>query len=133
MREHRVPNDIIADLAASSYGTWISIGPVDVVPVDRIPTENKNLVRCLENGLLVVAGCRNGDPVAVDRATRRIIYVSHDELWSSEPPEDFRQCIHSTPYSYDDFWLAANSTKGFPFDYYEARRVWPNIASTSEA
>jgi hypothetical protein len=123
LRSHQIPADIIEDLAASSYDNWIPIGPVHLIPMSRLIHETSGIAVCIEHGLLPVAGCRNFDPVVVNRQTRRVSYVSHDLLWSDDWDE-IAECLQDTPFNYDDFWKEAFSDPSFPIDYYDAAERW---------
>jgi hypothetical protein len=124
LQQNRVPADIIEDLEQSSYDNWISIGPVDVIPMPRLITETTGIAVCMEQGLLPVAGCRNFDPVVVNRDTRRVSYVSCDLLWERKW-KNIQECLLDSPYLYEDFWNAALNDVQFPIDYYDAEERWP--------
>lgn len=121
--EHGIPEDIIADIKASSYSDWIQIGPLSLVPMPELIDLTTGILPCMENGFLVLAGGANGDPVAVERQTRRMVFVSHDILWSDDW-RDFCECVQETPFLYEDFWDQVVTDKEFPWDYYEAQRRW---------
>lgn len=124
-RRHNIPDDIIADLAASSFASWVSIGPLALVPMPELVEQNTySIGACIENGYLAIAGGANGDPVAVNGSTRRIVFVSHELLWSDDW-SSISECIHPTPFNYEDFWEAIEADKNFPWDYYEALSRWP--------
>lgn len=124
LKRQQIPIDIIDDLQASSYEDWIQIGPLCLLPMRELVQQNMDsLSACIENGLLVLASGANGDPVALDRRTRKMLFVSHDTLWE-EDFEDFAECLQPSPYIYEDFWKAAVETDNFPWDYFEARRQW---------
>src|SRR5262245_61711181 len=84
LRRCEIPEDIIADLAASSYDSWIRLGPLQILPMPQIIDQTTGIAACLENGFLALASGANGDPVALDRRSRGIVYVSHDILWSDD-------------------------------------------------
>ena len=125
LRDHEIPDDIIADLAASSYADWIQVGPLMLLPISQIIEQTTGISRCIENGFLPLAGGANGDPVVMDRRTRRMLFVSHEILWDRRLTE-FSKCLHATPFRYEEFWEAAVSDESFPWDYYEAQTRWPH-------
>lgn len=125
MRERGIPDDIIEDLRHCALPDWQRIGPLSLVPMPDIINQNTNsIVQCIDNGCLALAGGANGDPVVLDRQSRQMLFVSADLLGSDECSE-FRECVHPTPFFYDDFWKAVVSDAKFPWDYYEAQRQWP--------
>lgn len=89
----------------------------------RLIEETWGIAVCMENGFLPIAGCRNFDPVVVDRGTRVVSYVSHDLLWS-HGWTDLRACLQASPFVYEEFWGHAISDASFPHDFYEARKRW---------
>lgn len=126
LRKHRVPEDIISDLAASSFATWVSVGPLNLVPMPELVEQNSHSIKlCIDNGYLAIAGGSNGDPVVVNCRTRRMAFVAHELLWSDELAS-FNDCVHQTPYDYEEFWEALESDENFPWDFYEAQERWPN-------
>jgi hypothetical protein len=123
LREHRIPEDIVRDLRKSSYPQWITIGKVSLLPMPNLISDTSGITECIEHGYLPLAGCANGDPVALDRESRHMVYVSHDILWDREWKE-FGECVHRTPLLYEDFWEAVLVDRLFPRDYYEAIKFW---------
>lgn len=124
LRTHRIPEDIIGDLQASSYADWIAIGGLSLVPIPQLIEQTEGIMPCIENGYLVLAGGANGDPVAVHRDTKRMAFISHDQLY--DEPKDFLECVHETPYFYEEFWEHVISDAAFPSDYFEAKDRWPS-------
>lgn len=126
LRERDIPDDIIEDLKHCALLDWLQIGPLTLVPMPDIINQNTHsIIECINNGCLALAGGANGDPVVLDRQSRQMLFVSHDLLWSDDWSE-FRECIHPTPYIYDNFWEAVTTDPDFPWDYYEAQRQWPS-------
>ncbi|HVW36831.1 MAG TPA: hypothetical protein VHB99_05985 [Pirellulales bacterium] len=123
LHANKIPQDIIEDLKASSYSEWIQIGSLSLLPIPKLIEQTEGISPCLENGYLVLAGGANGDPVAVHRDTRRMVFISHDRLY--EEPENFLACVHETPYLYEEFWERVIAEAEFPWDYYEAKDRWP--------
>lgn len=123
LEEHKVPLEIIEDLAESSYNHWMPVGPVDVIPMPRMIEETGGIADCAKHGLMPVAGCRNFDPVVVDVVTLRICYVSHDILWD-EDWSDISECVLPSPYLYEEFWHQAFAAPAFPVDYWDALEKW---------
>lgn len=134
LRSHRIPEDIITDLQASSYSDWIKIGPLSLMPMPKMIEQTTGLKPCIENGYLVLAGGANGDPVAVHRDTRKMVFVSHDTLWDEEW-KDFLECVQEMPFVYEEFWQQVVADNDFPWDYYQAREKWlsPRTTDTDEA
>jgi hypothetical protein len=120
-----VPQEIIHDLRDCAFSDWVSIGPLDLVPLNELEKQTEGVRECIDHGWLVLAGCRNFDPIAVELTTRRMAFVSHDLLWDNH--ERFTECIHLAPYNYDDFWKAAAIDPGFPRDFYAAQERWPTL------
>ena len=126
LESHRIPSDIVSDLKASAYDEWIPIGPLLLIPMPRLVDETSGIPACIGNGFLPLAGGANGDPVVVERATRRMCYVPWGELPLDDPQfTDLHSHVHRTPFNYDEFWEAAVSQKPFPSDSYEAQDLWP--------
>lgn len=125
LRQQEIPGDIIEDLAKCAMPEWFRVGNLTLVPMPELVEQNTHSIHgCISNGFLALAGGANGDPVVVDRRDRRMHYVSHELLWSDDWTE-IHECLHSTPYLYDDFWLDLVSDPEFPWDYDEAQRRWP--------
>ncbi len=122
LRRHKIPADIIKDLQAASFSDWIQIGSMSLLPIPQLIEQTEEIMRCIENGYLVLAGGANGDPVAVHRDTKRMVFISHDLLY--EAGEDLRACVVETPYLYEEFWKHVVADADFPWDYYEAKRRW---------
>jgi len=122
-RRHAVPEDIIEDLASCSFAGWLEVGPLSLIPMADFLHETWGIAGCMENGYLPVAGGDTGDPVAVHVSSRRMVFVSHDKVCVKDPPP-FDECIHQTPFQYDDFWLEVVSDKRFPSDFYSAQKRW---------
>lgn len=127
VRSIHVPEDIIADLAASSYKDWLAVGPIFVVPMYDLINQNIHPLKpCLDNGYLTVAGCRNFDAIVLQCSTRKMFFVFVDELYyPTDPQQEFSVCLQSTPYLYDDFWMAAKTWPDFPLDAGAALDMWP--------
>jgi hypothetical protein len=125
LRQHKTPEDILCDLAASSYAFWLDIGPLSLVPMPQLIDQNDGVHECIENGFLVLAGARNFDPVAFDHRTRRMVFVAHELLWD-DPPRQFAECLHATPFLYEGFWEAVAFDPSFPRDYWDAKKRWPD-------
>ena len=125
LHRHEIPADMIEDLAKCAMPEWTRIGNLTLVPMTELIEQNTYSIQdCINNGYLALAGGANGDPVVVDRRDRRMYYVSHELLWSDDWTE-LNECLHSTPYVYDDFWLALVGDPEFPWDFDEALRRWP--------
>jgi hypothetical protein len=127
VRSHGVPEDIIRDLADSSYNDWLPVGPLAIVPMHDLINQNTHgIKRCIENGFLAIAGCRNFDPILLECATRKMYFGDIDALYAAHPPEDFAECVHPTPYLYEEFWTAADTQPDFPYDCGIAYERWPD-------
>lgn len=142
LRLHEIPGDIISDLEASSYSGRVPLGPLAVaamselspleiemyspmclVPMPEIVEWNTAInAPCIEKGFLALASGSTGDPIALDRRTRKMVFLSHDRLWE-RAYEDFSECIQATPFVYEDFWERVLQDD-FPWDYYAAQRLW---------
>lgn len=123
LQANRIPGDIVADLQASSYADWISVGPLLLLPMPRMIEETTGILTCIENGFLTLAGGANGDPVALCRDTRKMVFISHELLWG-DLVGSFSECIQESPYLYEDFWEHVIADAGFPWDHAEASREW---------
>lgn len=123
LEHHQIPIDIIEDLAQSSFEDWVTIGPLQVIPMPQLIVHTDGIAICIEQGFLPVAGCPNFDPVVVDRETRRVGYVKHDELASREFTT-VRNAFRQSPFRYEDFWEQALVDPSFPIDSYVAQEVW---------
>ena len=129
LHDRAIPADIVEDLARSALPIWFQINSLTLLPMPELVEQNTATINdCIDNGFLALAGGSTGDPVVVDRRDRRMYYVSHDLLWSDRWSE-IHECLHPTPYVYEDFWLALVDDARFPWDYYEAQRRWPTPGS----
>lgn len=124
-KKHDVPKAVIAKLQELAFDGYGECGPFELVAFGKIPKANSGIsARALKQGFLIIGTCPNGDPLAVELATAKMVYVSHDILWEWDPEaEDFDpKCIARTNLAIDDFWWRANNEKDFPVDYYAATR-----------
>jgi hypothetical protein len=108
LRRYAVPEDIIRDLESCSFAAWLPIGPLRLVPMPELEDQTSGVRKCFENGYVVLAGCRNFDPVALDVRTRRMVYVSHELLWD-DARKQFADWVSPTPFRYDEFWWETKS------------------------
>lgn len=123
LRARGVPSDIIGDLEQCCFESWLPIGPIALIPLTHIAEQNDGLFqeKAIEGFVALAAGA-NGDPIALDVTTRRMHFLSYEEMQILE--KDLLQADFPTPYLYEEFWNAVANTQGFPWDYYEARRQW---------
>jgi hypothetical protein len=118
-----VPEDIVADLEASCHAEWLRAGRVTLVPVPLLAEQNGALAEVgMPPGLIALAAGANGDPITLECSTRRMFYLSFELL--CDGVEGRADCVVSTPYLYDDFWMAAVTKDDFPWDSYDAQRQW---------
>lgn len=130
LRANQVPADIIADLNACSHRDWLAVGPIGLMPLRELVEQNDGVGPCLEHGFLVLAGGANGDPIALDLRTRRMVFIDHEILWERE--QAFDSAVIPTPLSYDEFWLEAVREEHFPCDSHQARERWPAPDSVAD-
>jgi hypothetical protein len=124
-RDHGVPDDLIATLDECAYAGSIRIGRLWLSPLAELDIENseEENAPCIEHGFLIVGSGLNGDPIAVELATGRIAFLSHDLLWE-RAYEDFEECGVRTPLGLHEFWAQAAATPDFPVDSDDAERRW---------
>lgn len=82
----------------------------------------------LQNGLIAVGWCGNGDFIAMDLTGRigAIGYVNHDQLWE---PKDSRVAFHLVAENLTEFIVLSNQER-MPYDYYDALRNFPNFGKS---
>jgi hypothetical protein len=125
LREHGVPEEVILRLDECAYARHIRLGPVTLCRLSSVDAENSREANsaCIDGGLLIVGSGLNGDPIAIELASGRIAFISHDLLWEGDF-EDVGECVVRTPLSFDEFWTAAAQSPDFPRDSYDARKRW---------
>jgi hypothetical protein len=70
------------------------------------------------NGFVIVGGCPNGDPIAIDIASDpgSVWYISHETM-SGSPLRDVAIWVAENPLAL----MKGMGSSEFPFDYYDAR------------
>jgi hypothetical protein len=135
-----IPAPLRALLEAHSYKSTVTFGNNRFSRVNRIVRGNKEpmvrMVRCLQEGLLVVGSGPGGDPIVVDLENDGAIsFISHD-LFFEDHALAARETISPTPFDLGSFFLAdalfagdcardndeayARSHRTFPVDSYAA-------------
>lgn len=132
-REHllryAVPHDIVEDLEKCCFAAWVGVGPFDLVPMVELVKQTWGVMECCKQGYVVIAGCRNFDPVAIDVKTGQIVIVCYAVMGDDELPQ-FEHCLIPTSLSYEQFWQAASSDPQFPRDSYAAEQRWPRAGKS---
>lgn len=124
-RDQAVPETLIETLAECTYAGPIRIGRLwlsRLAELDRENAEEEN-APCINHGFLIVGSGLNGDPIAVELATGKMVFISHDLLWE-EDYDDFGECVVRTPLGFHEFWVQAADSGAFPVDSYEAENRW---------
>jgi hypothetical protein len=124
-REHGVPEELIATLEECAYAGWIQIGRLRLSPLADLDLENSEAENapCIEHGFLIMGSGLNGDPIAIELATEKMAFISHDILWERDY-ERFEECVVRTPLGLHDFWTQAAEDPDFPVDSYDAESFW---------
>jgi hypothetical protein len=126
LEERGIPMDLVSTLRECAYTGHIEIGPLSFARVAEPAEQNEEEANrpCLENGFLVVGSGLNGDLVALELASGKMAFISHDELWERDY-ERFDDCVVRTSLSFHDLWEAAASDRSFPRDCRDAEERWP--------
>src|SRR3569623_764902 len=74
LRANKIPEEIIADLQASSIAEWIQLCNLSLLPMPQLIEQTQEIMLCIDIGYLVLAGGANGDPVAVLRDTKSMVF-----------------------------------------------------------
>lgn len=125
LRDCGVPEDLLAILDECAYAGPIRIGRLWLSPLADLDLENSEEENrpAIEHGFLIVGSGLNGDPIAIELATERVAFISHDILWEQEY-ESFEECLVRTPLGLHDFWVQAAGNADFPADSYDAQSFW---------
>ena len=125
LRERGLPESVLADLSECVHAGAIPIGHLWLSPLGEVRLENEleENAPCIEHGFLVVGSGLNGDPIALEIASGRMAFVSHDLLWERDYLE-FEECVVRSPLGFDDFWTAAAEQADFPVDADDAASTW---------
>ena len=125
LRDHGVPESLITTLDECTYAGDIPIGRLWLAPLGELDVDNQREenLPCIEHGFLIVGSGLNGDPVALQISTGKMVFVSHDLLWERDY-DDFDECVAQSPLEFHAFWSAALENIDFPVDSYAARDSW---------
>lgn len=134
LRSKKVPQWLIDELSRASTSHFVAIGPLTLPPVMTLDQNNSGepYGYFCDSGFLNIAYGPNGDHIAVELISGKVLFVHHDEL--DEYFEDFfdvanapdvRTRMIDTGMTFYEFWKAAATEKDFPCDAYEAEERWP--------
>ena len=123
----------MSELAESCTDVPLPIGPLEFSAVESIVENNTGEpygVFC-DAGFLNLAYGPNGDHVAVEFSTGKMLFVHHDEFWEYFPdlsgvtdPPDVRTRMIDVEMGFSEFWTRAATDDHFPCDAYEAEERW---------
>jgi len=122
-KKKRIPAPIVAKLKVCAFKGYLECDSGLVLAAfAKLPSGNRGVHRrALENGFLIVGHCPNGDPLAVELATQKMVYISHDIMYELDAEDGWDEtCIARSNLTLDRFWSRAESEKNFPIDYYAA-------------
>ena len=134
LRGKEVPNWLIEEFAIACTSDVTTIGPLELTAVTSIIENNTGEPYGLfcDSGYLNLAYGPNGDHVACELATGKMLFVHHDEFWEYYPdlsgvthPPDVRTRMIDTGMNFSEFWTRASTESKFPCDAYEAEEQWP--------
>lgn len=122
LRKHKIPEGVVSELSEGCPAASIRIGPLTLYSLEDIAQSNEEKANrpCIKNGLLIIGHGINGDPLAIEMATAKVVFVSHDLLWE-ESYDDLEECIVRSGLDLSDFWARASNDPTFPRDSYDAR------------
>lgn len=134
LREKQGADWLIEELADACTLDEKTIGPLLLTAVLSIIENNTGEPYGFfcDSGYLNLAYGPNGDHVAVELATGKMLFVHHDEFWEyyadlsgvADPP-DVRTRMIDTGMNFSEFWTRASTDSDFPCDAYEAEEHWP--------
>ncbi|MEA2601545.1 MAG: hypothetical protein QOF89_2537 [Acidobacteriota bacterium] len=132
-RDQAVPEALIETLAECAYAGPIRLGRLWLSRLAELEQENaeEENAPCIRHGFLIVGTGLNGDPIAVELATGKMAFISHDVLWE-EDYDDFEECVVRTPLGFHEFWVQAADSGDFPVDSYEAETRWSTDADEDD-
>jgi hypothetical protein len=122
-KKHHVPAPIVAALKTCAFKGWIECDSgLRLAGFAKLPGANRGVHRrALENGFLIIGECPNGDPLAVELATQKMVYISHDVMYELDDEDDWDdKSVARTKLTIDRFWSRAENEKDFPCDFYAA-------------
>lgn len=140
-KEKHVPTWLQEELMQAYTSHPVALGPFEFSSVADLIENNTGEpyeVFC-DSGYLNLAYGPNGDHIAVEMATRMMLFVNHDEFWEyyseesgvTQPP-DVRTRMINPNLDFNAFWQRATSELDFPCDAYEAEELWPRYVQESD-
>ena len=133
-RDKNVADWLIEEFAIACTSDATTIGPLSLNAVTSVIENNTGepYGQFCDSGYLNIGYGPNGDHVAVELATGKMLFVHHDEFWEYFPvlsgvsdPPDVRTRMIDTGMNFSEFWTRASTDSGFPSDAYEAEERWP--------
>ena len=122
LREVGISAEMVDFLSKYSFSSFVQFGCASFSCPNEIRSENTEPETqiLIQNGLLIVGSCLNGDPIVVDSSDGYVGYISHDVLWEGEEFElvDIFAKMNETIGS---FFKSALCNPEFPVDFYETR------------
>jgi len=122
-KKHKVPAAVVTTLKVCAFKGWIECDSgLRLGSFAKLPSANRGVHRrALDNGFLIVGECPNGDPLAVELATKKMVYISHDVMHEQDEEDEWDdKSVARTNLTIDRFWSRAEDEKDFPCDYYAA-------------
>jgi hypothetical protein len=134
LRMKKVPQWLIDEFSQACTLDDVAIGPLTLSPVITLEQNNTGepYGYFCDSGFLNIAYGPNGDHIAVELNSGKVLFVHHDEFWEYFPdlsgvinPPDVRTRMIDTGMNFHEFWERAATEKNFPCDAYEAEERWP--------
>ena len=141
LQRKKTPSWLMEEFASAYTNKYLAIGPLQLSPVRSIVDNNTGVPYGFfcDSGYLNVACGSNGDLVAVELESGKMLFVHHDEFWEYYPdvsgvtsPPDVRTRMIDPGMDFGEFWAIASEDPEFPCDAYEAEQRWPRYLVESE-